>query len=165
VKLARSIFAFYGLLLIALIAIGYFREYIFVSINYQLYRLYYHVEAEYPLPDQLKFLTYFTHKQLYYTKWVLTLLFVLLYFFITRFVLAKIFEKRAAMLKLTIGLHLLLILIAAMSYCYDLVFEHTHYKGYELSRVFMGFLQSPLVLMILIPTFKLSDKLSDKNQE
>ena len=146
-------FLFYFLLILSLIFFGYLRDYLFVNINFQLAKLYYK-DYIYTLPENLSFLQIFSYNQLFYGKWILTIVFMLIYFLITCAFIKKIFTEKKY-IKWTAYSFLTILFISFLFYSYGILF-HDYDNGYTLSRVFMGMVQSPLVLMILIPAFKLS---------
>ena len=102
------------------------------------------------------FLKKLDYTQLTQLKWILTVLFYLIYFGITYLLISAIFKNKTYNL-ITIASHLVFFLIAGIFYLVG-VFTGKGLEGYTLSREFMGILQSPLLLMILIPTFILSDR-------
>jgi hypothetical protein len=104
----------------------------------------------------LLFLKKLDYAQLTQLKWILTVLFYLIYFGITYLLISAIFKNKTYNL-ITIASHLVFFLIAGIFYLVG-VFTGKGLEGYTLSREFMGILQSPLLLMILIPTFILSDR-------
>jgi hypothetical protein len=139
--------------------IGYFRELIFVHINFQRTQVYYHetdTDYNYTFPGVLLFLKKLDYAQLTQLKWVLTVLFYLIYFGITYLLVSKIFKNRTYNL-ITIIAHLVFFILAGIFYLIG-QFTGKGLEGYTLSREFMGILQSPLLLMILMPTFILSDR-------
>ena len=58
---------------------------------------------------------------------------------------------------ITIAIHGLLFLVAGIFYTLGKI-TGKGLEGYTLAREFMGILQSPLVLMILLPTFIISSR-------
>lgn len=59
---------------------------------------------------------------------------------------------------ITILTYVGIIILSAVFTTIGYLFEGTSEKMYEFARYLMGMAQSPIVLMILIPTFKLSEK-------
>lgn len=145
--------------IIFIIVLGYFREIIFVHINFQRTQVYYHesdADYNYNFPGFLMFLKKLSYKELTSLKWALTVLFFLIYFISTYFIVSKIFKNKGYN-KITIGIHLLFFIIAGVFYLAGQI-TGKGLDGYTLSREFMGILQSPLLLMILLPTFFLSER-------
>ena len=67
--------------------------------------------------------------------------------------------------KITIWSYVAILLVSGILITIGYVFKGTTEKTYEFARYLMGLAQSPLILMILIPAFKLSEKEIDKTSE
>ena len=132
-------------------AIGFFREHIFVSVNYQIAKLYYNDSFEWQLPSDLKFLENYTYAQLYYGKWIITLVFCVLYFIPSFLIIRKIFKEKI-FLRITAYSHLIVFLLGGFFYLIGYLTSDMD-RWYSFSRNFLGFLQSPMMLIILIPSF------------
>ena len=132
-------------------AIGFFREHLFISINYQIAKLYYKDSFEWQLPGDLKFLTNFSYAQLYYGKWILTFIFCLLYF-IPAFLIGRKYFPAKIFSRITIYAHLAVFCIGGFFYVIGLITSDME-RWYDFSRNFLGFLQSPWMLLILFPSF------------
>lgn len=148
----RKHLGFLVLVLLLLLILGYSRLFIFENINFQIYKLYY-PDDPWSLPESLKFLERYSMDELYTFKWPLTILYSLFYFGVTWMCLARFFPGKRTF-QICIITHVVLFLIAGGFYAYGYLFNDFS-RGYEFSRIFMGFLQSPLVLMILFPAMKL----------
>jgi hypothetical protein len=145
------------LLIITMVAIGFFRDFLFVHINAQIWLKYYNTADEhYSIPEVLKFLEKFSYNTLYYLKWPLTICFTLFYLGISISVVKLIFKQKKYVMT-TVVVFAAITIIAGLFYTGGLILGNIE-KGYELSRAFMGFVQSPFVLMILIPYFIFTDK-------
>ena len=138
-------------IIIYLVCIGFFREHIFISINYQIAKLYYNDSFEWQLPSDLKFLENYSYAQLYYGKWILTFLFCLFYFIPTYIIVRKFFQEKIY-LQITVYAHLFVFLLGGFFYLIALLTSDMD-RWYDFSRNFLGFLQSPWMLVILIPSF------------
>ena len=108
------------------------------------------------MPSSLKFLNNFSYFQLYWSKWILTVLFSLAYFIISLKCI-KIFFKEKKYLQWTLIVYLFVGVTAFLFYLYGLLFKDME-TGYRFSRIMMGLVQSPFVLMVLIPAFQLGKK-------
>jgi hypothetical protein len=142
-------------LLILIIALGFYRDLLFKTINSELKDLYYQTEY-YTIPDSLLFLQSLSYHQLYYLKWILTPIISLIYlglFLLT----VKIHFKEKRYLYFTVIAFAAIVIISGLFFLSGMLFNDI-YKGYHFSRIFMGFVQSPLLLMILIPAFLLERK-------
>ncbi len=131
-------------LIVLAIVLGFFRDYIFVSIN-QLIETGQDVSGHYAI-----------------LKWVLTGLFSLLYMGITCTLLFFLFQsKKYAWVG--ISAYTLLIVVAGLVGGVGVVvisFE----KIYPFVRSILGFVQSPVVMMILVPACFLNEaKVFNKN--
>ncbi len=142
--------------LIVLIAVflccGFFRDYVFLNFNEQLRVSYYH-DHDSTLSSGLKFIESFSYSQLYYIKWGLTFFFSFLFMVLT-WAFVKMFFPEKKYLKWTILVYLSLIAISALFWTGGYLFHHSE-KGYIISRFLMGMAQGPIVLMALIPSFRL----------
>lgn len=139
-----------------LVGLGLFRDHLFISINYQIAKLYYHDSFEWQLPDNMKFLEAFSGTQLYYGKWLLSLIFCLLYFIPVFFAVKKYFPEKIY-LRLAVYAHLAVFCIGGLFYLLALLTSDMD-QWYPFSRNFLGFLQSPMMLILLIPSFLLVRK-------
>ena len=137
---------------ILLTLLGFTREFVFENMNAQLYKLWYGL-PEYHLPSSLGFMNSWEADTLYYLKYPLTLLTVLLYYIIAQKTIHFYFHARK-LRRISLYTHGFILLIGGAFYLYGVVFNDFD-QGYKFSRIFMDFLQSPLLLMILLPACKL----------
>lgn len=144
---------FYTSLIFLFIVLGFMRDFIFINLNYQMGKLYYK-DYNFILPEPLYFLNNFTYQGLIYLKWILTGIFFILYFLVTVLSIKRIFNNKKY-IKLSIGFYFILTVVAALVYLIGAVFFNSE-RAYNLSLFFTHMIQSPLVLMILIPAFKLT---------
>ncbi len=135
-----------------LILMGFIREFVFENMNAQLYKLWYDYK-DYQLPEALSFMGSWEADTLYYAKYPLTLFTVLLYYTVAQITIRYYFKERK-LRRLSLFAHALFLLIGGLFYLYGVVFNDFD-QGYKFSRIFMDFLQSPLLLMILLPACKL----------
>lgn len=147
---------------IAAIALGFLRDSIFKTIN-SLLRAW-DLDQDYFLPPLLNFLENFQYDTLVNLKWILTLLFSLLYLLLSLITIKMLFGNRN-FFKITIWSYVAILLVSGILITIGYVFKGTTEKTYEFARYLMGLAQSPLILMILIPAFKLSEKEIDKTSE
>ncbi|MEO6902809.1 MAG: hypothetical protein ABI315_06630 [Bacteroidia bacterium] len=152
----RSIkkYSYIVLLILLITFFGYYRDYIFVSINAHLKALTYDVDSP-PLPAILSFMKDCEYNTIIKIKWVLTFLFMLIYLGISLLALKLIFNNRNYYY-IAIGLYMSITLVAGVFMVMGFLIKSTAPTMYEFSRYIMGLAQSPLILMILIPAFKLS---------
>ena len=141
---------------------GYFRDFLFVNTNLQLYKLSSNkAEGEGEVDAALHIITSVSYNQLYIAKWIMTIIFCLIYLGISYLIVQLLFkEKKYRNITITTYGILLFIsfLVTVIGY-----FINDNTWTYKLSRYLMGIAKSPIVIMILIPAFKLKsiEKLSD----
>lgn len=136
-----------------LILLGFWRDHMFVNLNYQISKLYYKDTFDYSLPADMKWLENFTYSQLYYGKFPLTLVFSLLYL-LPSVLFVKRFFNEGNFLRITLLTYL--VLFSTSLFLFSLGYFIGGYAVfYTLSRYIMGFVQSPLLLMILFVAFKI----------
>lgn len=139
--------------IILLFIIGYFRDYLFVGINYRITSLLYN-DFTNDLPPIPSFFLQFSANELYNIKWLLTIFFTLLYYSVSCLIVYYLFQERKFLIYTSVLFALVLFisfLITGIGYIIK-----DHGDAYTLSRQLMGLAQSPILLMILIPAFRLS---------
>lgn len=133
----------------------------FVNINNQLYKLYYH-NNDIDIPQSLNFITHFSYSTLYYLKYPLTLLYYLAYFLTTYLAVKHIFyDKKYEKWVIYIYAILLALSVITMAYNY---FINNQLGGdeYTFSRWLSGIAQSPLVAFFIIASGKLYNKFQNE---
>ena len=145
----------FALIISALLFFGYSRDLIFKSINKILQSSDHHTIDT--LPRFLQFLENYDHTTLLNIKWLLTILFSLIYLAITIIAIQLLFKNKKY-IRIIFTVYIVIILISALFIGLGLLFKNTSETMYEFARYLMGIAQSPIVLMILIPAFKLSEK-------
>jgi hypothetical protein len=148
---------FRTLAVILFVAIGFYRDHFFVNLNYQLTTLYYH-NSDYVLPNSLFFLEGMDYMQLYYLKYPMTGVFIILYFSITLWAVHLFFGEKKyrrwvwfSYIIITFGAGLLFLVLYLFS----------GYEGaYPLTRKLLEFAESPLMAMLLFPVILLDKKLN-----
>ncbi len=155
------------ILVVAMILLGAFRDFLFVNVNFQLQYLWkvqvlsdsLAVGRAHSLFDFLKSYDYYT---VYYTKFALTLVFAFLYWLNTILVVKLVFGDKK-FLKYTTYVFAIVVLISLVLYGGGYLFG-VPYEGYNLANRFMKLIQSPLILMVLVPIFLLIKKSTQQNQ-
>jgi hypothetical protein len=143
-------------IIVGLLCIGFFRDFLFVHINEHLYCLRHGIENNY-LPKTMYFLQHFSYMPLYISKFFLTLLFYALYILSGYIYIKKAFPEKEN-IRIWFILNIGLGLIAAVFFTFGYVFSAME-SGYRLSRFFMGLVQSPVPLMIVIPFLFYNEKI------
>ena len=142
-----------SVIIILILFLGYYRDFIFKGINAILQAK--DLQASYTPAVSLQFLQHYSYPSLLKIKWGLTLLFSLTYLGIALYSVHLIF-RNPKFNRITIATYLVVGLISGLFMATGVVFQGVSDKMYEFSRYLMGMAQSPIILMILIPAFKLS---------
>jgi hypothetical protein len=132
----------------SLVLLGVIRETTFININVELYNKYYKTTAN-KINPVLSFISMFSYKTLYIIKWALTPAFALFFLYLQRKFLWFLFAEKKPCRWLNV-LYLSLFLLAVISQGIGWMINNMN-EGYYFSRLFMGFLESPVPCMILIP--------------
>lgn len=119
------------LLAFAIVALGFLRDYIFVSINHQIE------------PDKEG------GGDLFILKWVLTVIFCVIYFANTSLILFFVFRSRKYLL-LVLFVYLILLVVSFFVGLTGFIISSFN-DVYPFLRAVMGVAQSPVVLMVLLP--------------
>lgn len=140
---------------------GFYRDFLFVSINNQIYDLYYG-DPNFELPNSLRFLSRLDYMTLYYLKYPLTLLYILLYFLTTIFAVKYLTVNKKIRLWV-VYIYTLLIILSGISMAWGYLVNHRLTDDeYTFSRWLMGILQSPLVAFFLIASSSLYKSIQKK---
>ncbi len=143
------------LIICLLLFLGFYRDFVFKNINALLKA--WDFDLEYSMPNSLKLFENLEYATLVNLKWLLTLLFSIIYLIIPVYTIHLLFKNKKYTV-ITIYLYVSITVMSSLFILTGVVFENTSDKMYEFARYFMGMLQSPIILMILIPTFKLAGK-------
>jgi len=129
--------------------LGYVRETIFIIVNSVLYNYPFPFNSSYIVPP--KFLYDYSTQSLINIKWLLTLLFSLV-FMLLSVVIFKFYFKNKIIIRYT---YILYALLVAVSFLFFLIGYLVNYVaiGYPIARFFMGFAQSPLTTLVLFVIF------------
>lgn len=135
-----------ALLVLGYIALGFFREFIFLNVNEQMRVTYYHATDSH-LSPVLNVLTSFSYAQLYYSKWPLTLLFAALFCLLAVVVIRTAFHTKVYTKLILLAYSSVFILGALLFFAGTLLGNST--AVYDLSRFLAGLVESPLLLLML----------------
>jgi hypothetical protein len=147
--------AFLLILVVLFIASGFFRDYVFHNVNAQM-RASYYGQKDTELDPGMKFLESVPYMRLYYAKWVLTLLFSLIFMGYTLALVRLHFSERRYIRWIILS-YTLLFVIATLFWFGGFLANHSE-KGYLIARFLMDMTQSPIMLIVLIPALKLLKK-------
>jgi hypothetical protein len=131
-----------------LLALGFLRDFVFLNINDQLYKLYYG-NYEFELPASLKSLENLSYMSLYYLKYFLTGFFVVAYAGLTHWGL-KVCLPAKANWKITAMVFMFIFVFAALIFGVGNLLGEEN-QAYLTARGILGVLQSPVPFMILFP--------------
>ncbi|MES2681823.1 MAG: hypothetical protein V4635_18155 [Bacteroidota bacterium] len=137
--------------------LGYFREFFFVHLNNIMYLKYYG-HTTMPIPASMNIFNSFSYDTLYFSKYIFTIVWMGLFFFMNYFALKKIGTEK----KLTRYLfwaYALLLVLAGISTAYGLFVKNRLADDeYTISRWLFGIAQSPIICLILLASEKLYHK-------
>lgn len=146
--------AYISFLILILIAFSFLRESVFLNINAHMWYLFNYGDKSY-LSPLLSFLSPLSYQQFYWLKWGITVFFCLIFLFLYCIIISSIFKGKK-FLQWTIFSFLSLVLVSAIAFVTGIIFNKSE-TGYTISRFFMGMIQSPFLLIFLIPAFKLAE--------
>ncbi len=158
-SLKDSIFIF--ILIVVFIALGFLRDATFMSINSQLYKLYFK-NYDYTLPSWLSYFNSWPYMKLYYFKYILTAAFIIFYFLLS-IATVYIFTGSFKPIKWVLWAYGIVLILSVFTYFGGLALNHFE-KGYLFTRNLTGLLQSPFIIMIIIPALKL-ENMNSKSQQ
>ncbi len=138
--------------ILSFVILGFIRDSVFVQVNAYLGFLR-TGNQKYLLVVNLGVLEYFTYYPLYYTKFILTFLFTLLYLGLSVLVIKTTYQN-PQYTKITMLFYFVTFILSLLIYVSGYVFTDI-YKAYALSRYIMGVLQSPIACILLFFGFKL----------
>jgi hypothetical protein len=139
-------------LVVLMILLGAFRDFVFVNINYQL--IYLWKEKDFSKAHSFfDFLEGYDYWTIYYWKFALTGIFALLYFVLTWTLIKVLFNNRKFQ-RYAVILFGSVVAMSLLLFGGGYLFGNAHF-GYDLARHFMDVVQSPIAAMILIPIFLL----------
>ena len=137
--------------------LGFSREFLFVNINNQLYKLYYH-NNDIVIPNSLRLITELDYSTLYYLKFPFTILYYLAYC-VTSYFAVKLICNNKKNAKWIIYIYTILLVLSGISMAYNyLINNQLNGDEYTFSRWLMGIAQSPLVAFFIIASSKLYNK-------
>jgi hypothetical protein len=136
---------------------GYVREFFFVNLNSIMYEKYYG-HTSLPVPTSMQLFTHFSYKTLYFSKYIYTLVWVIVFYLLGSFSIRKLSGEKKLIAFLTYS-YLILLLLAGTSMVYGyFVKERLQDDEYTLSRWLLGIAQSPIICLILLASEKLYNK-------
>ncbi len=144
--------------LIAFAVLGYFREFFFVHINNIMFQKYYNTTSELATPKIMHVFTTVSYNWLYYSKYIYTLLWTVLFFSLNYLALKKLTNNHF-LIKILFYSYAAMLIIATISMAYGwLVNSRLQNDEYTVSRWLLGIAQSPIICLILLASEKLYNK-------
>ncbi len=114
-------------------------------------------DMDYDMPSSLDFFKNYEYGTLINIKWGLTLVFSVVYLFISVITIKLVFNNKKYV-RLAVATYIGITLISGFFIGFGHLFHPHSEKMYSLARYLMGMVQSPVLLMILIPAFMLNKK-------
>lgn len=144
------------LVCILLISLGFIRESIFKNFNEQIY--YFQSGSDEFVKSEF-YSTIFknsNYNQLVWSKWIFTILFTIIFYLLSIFGLRTFFNSWQHT-KITTIIYGSIVTISAVIFLGGWTMGHIG-QAYRFARIFMGAVQSPFILLMLIPGIKLLSK-------
>lgn len=141
-------------IVILMVYTGFLRDWMSVNINFQLGFLYYGWDENPTSPLVVRATEGLEYITIWRFKWLLTIITAMVYATMTATIGYLAFLDRK-FIRLTLISFLVVIVVSGVFYVLGQFFGSNH-QGYLLARALMDFVQSPFVLMVLIPAFFLS---------
>lgn len=142
----------YFILFFLLFAVlGYYREKFFVTLNHLMFIKYYgHNNDGPPLDSFIHFLDQYDYQTLYYSKYPLTVLSILLFGALSLFAVRFILGTKK-LWRWVVYSYLILLTLAGISMLFGfIVNQRLQDDEYTLSRWLVGIIQSPIITIIII---------------
>jgi hypothetical protein len=139
------------LLIVSLFALSFLREYIFEGINDRLYRLQ-SSQSDYPFSTGLEILAPLSYYPLYYLKFVLILLFTLIFAWLTLWTIEAWFKQKKY-IKPVLWLFGGVFSLSALLFVFGLAIGYGH-EAYAVARHLIELIQSPLAAFMLIVSLR-----------
>ena len=135
------------ILLIVIIGLGFYRDFIFININYIVDQLYYNKEVGH-YHSMYEYLIPLDISGLMSLKWGLTMLFTFINLLLSVLIIKALLVNSSKPLRLLYLSYLVIFLLSAATYIVGKLIGQQDI-GYTLARRFMGTLQSPVPLMVV----------------
>jgi len=135
------------ILVIVIVGLGFYRDFIFININYIIEQLYYNKEVGH-YHSMYEYLIPLDVSGLMTLKWVLTLTFTLINLLLSVLIIKALLISFSKPLNLLYLGYLMIFILSGATYIVGKLIGQQD-LGYTLSRRFMGTLQSPVPLMVV----------------
>lgn len=146
----------YFILFFAVFAVsGYYREKFYVAYNHLMYIKYYGGYKDAPIDHFIFFLNGLSYKSLYFLKYPITLISVLLFCTLSVLTVKYVLNEKK-LLRWVIYSYLLLLTLAGLSMLYGyFVKDRLQDDEYTLSRWLLGIAQSPIITIVILASHQL----------
>lgn len=134
--------------------LGFSREYLFESINIKLFYLWRN-ETDPIMDEALAFLNQYSYWTLYWLKWILTGIYTLFYLGAGLLIVKLLFKP--AYYRYVLGSYAIIIAVAVITFLSGYLLGSVN-ANYAITRQLMEWLQSPIMMFVLIPGFLLEVK-------
>jgi len=139
---------------ILIVVLGFFREFVFYNVNAQInYYLHWQDGIPFYTDSRFEFLYEWPYQRLIQFKWLMTLVFTLLFLGNSLLIIYFLFRENKY-LKWTIYFFGFILIVSGILTIGWYVFKSDNF--YRLSRLMMDFVESPKPLMLIIPAIYLS---------
>jgi len=135
------------------VATGFFREFVFVNVNEQIRVTYYKV-GDSQLAPSMRFLEGTDYGTLYYSKWILTLVFTLIFAGLAALIVKLLFAEKK-FVRLTLLVYAGVFALGILFFGLGLLLGQQE-KLYTIARFLAGLVETPAMLIVLIPAFYLA---------
>lgn len=140
------------LIVVAIMVVGYLRDFIAININYHLQFLDTNAERS-SAHSFFDFLNNYSYQQVYYSKYALTVIFTVLNFGLG-YIFLFVLYRNILLMKIYSGMYATVLVGAALFFAGGLMLANPE-DGYRFARILMGFLQSPVPAAVLALGFPL----------
>lgn len=140
-----------GLLILVILAAGYGREIVFVKTNALIQQ----IDARYSIEGD------WSRSSLMTFKWVMTFMFSGFYLGISMALVWLLFKSKT-FVQITVLFYAIFFLISLLFFGSGYLFTDPE-TAYSMSRSIMGMVQSPVMIMLLIPAFYFARRISQKD--
>jgi len=139
-----------ALLVLLFILTGFFREFVFLNVNEQMRVTYYNSPDNFVSPS-MHWLGSISYTSLYYLKWILTAVFILIFAGMAAVIVKLIFQDKK-LIRISILTYLLIFATSFLFYLIGALFGNTE-TTYAIARFLAGLAESPALLIILVGAF------------
>lgn len=144
---AKIITAF---LVLLFILTGFFREFVFLNVNEQMRVTYYSSPDNFVAPS-MQWLSSISYTSLYYFKWILTAVFILIFAGLTAVIVKLIFQDKK-LIRISVITYLAIFSASFLFYLIGALSGNTE-TTYTIARFLAGLAESPALLIILVGAF------------